>query len=98
MPRGSQPGERRGGRKLGVPNRATRDIKALAQEFSPKAIAGLAALAGLVEGVPPAQSEQARVAAMKELLDRGHGRPPQAIVGDQAGVGIVVNLVRFADD
>jgi hypothetical protein len=65
-----------------VPNKATRDIKALAQEFSPKAIAGLAGLAGLVEGIRPAQSEQARVAAMKELLDRGHGRPPQAIVGD----------------
>jgi hypothetical protein len=32
--------------------------------------------------VAPAQSEQARVAAMKELLDRAHGRPPQAIVGD----------------
>jgi hypothetical protein len=43
-----------------------------------RGIAGLAGLAGLVEGVRPAQSEQARVAAMKELLDRGHGRPPQA--------------------
>jgi hypothetical protein len=82
MPRGSRPGERRGGHKPGVPNKATRDIKALAQEYSPGAIAGLAELAGLVEGVRPAQSEQARVAAMKELLDRGHGRPPQAIVGD----------------
>jgi hypothetical protein len=66
-----------------VPNRATRDIKALAQEYSSEAIIGLAGLGGLVEGVPPAQSEQARVAALKELLDRGHGRPPQAIVGDE---------------
>jgi hypothetical protein len=82
MSRGSRPGERRGGRRAGVPNKATRDIKALAQQFSPKAIAGLAGLAGLIEGVAPAQSEQARVAAMKELLDRGHGRPPQAIIGD----------------
>jgi hypothetical protein len=66
-----------------VPNKATRDIKALAQEYSSEAIDGLAGLAGLVDGVPPAQSEQARVAALKELLDRGHGRPPQAIVGDE---------------
>jgi hypothetical protein len=83
MPSGSRPGERRGGRKPGVPNKATRDVKALAQEYSPQAIEGLAGLAGLIKGVPPAQSEQARVAALKELLDRGHGRPPQAIVGDE---------------
>ncbi len=41
---GSKPGERRGGRKKGVPNKATRDIKALAQKHGPEAIGKLVKL------------------------------------------------------
>jgi hypothetical protein len=67
-------GRKTGGRVAGTPNRATADIKALAQEYTPEAIKALAKLAGLVDDVPPAESEQARVAAIKELLDRGHGK------------------------
>lgn len=73
MARGSKPGERRGGRKAGTPNKATADIKALAQEYTKDAINELARLAG------KAESEAARVAAIKELLDRGHGRAAQAV-------------------
>lgn len=37
MPRGSKPGERRGGRKAGTLNQATKEIKAeLAQLFTPQ--------------------------------------------------------------
>ena len=73
--RGSKPGERRGGRKAGVPNKATRDIRALAQEHSEPAIRELARLA------IRAESEQARVSAIKELLDRGYGKPLQRTEG-----------------
>ena len=38
VPRGSRPGERRGGRQPGTPNKATASIRALAQEHSPEAI------------------------------------------------------------
>ena len=77
--RGSKPGERRGGRQKGTPNKVTADIKALCQEHTPSMIKELARLA------LKAQSEQARVAAIKELLDRGHGKSPQAITGANGG-------------
>lgn len=83
MPRGAKPGERRGGRKPGVPNKATRDIKALAQTYTSQAIEELAKLAGVAgDGEGKADSDQARIAALKELLDRGHGKAAQAITGD----------------
>ena len=57
-----------GGRKAGTPNKATADVKALAQSYAPEAIKELARLA------TSAQSEQARVAAIKEILDRAYGK------------------------
>jgi hypothetical protein len=78
--RGRKPGApKTGGRKPGVPNKATRDIKALAQEYTSKAIEELAKLAGMVDGETKAESEPARIAALKELLDRGHGKAPQSV-------------------
>jgi len=47
----------------------------LAQQYGPEAIAELARLA------TKAESEAARVAAIKELLDRGYGRAVQPIEG-----------------
>jgi hypothetical protein len=73
---------RRGGRQKGTPNKATADIKALAQPYGASAIAALAQLAGLIAGMPAAESEATRVAAIKELLDRGFGRATQPVVGD----------------
>jgi hypothetical protein len=81
MPRGCAPGERRGGRKPGVPNRATANIKALAQPYGAPAIAELAKLAGLTKA-PGAMLEATRVAALRELLDRGFGKATQHIGGD----------------
>ena len=75
MARGSQPGERRGGRQKGTPNKATADIKALAQQYAASAMTGLARLA------TEAESEAARVAAIKELFDRGFGKSKQPLVG-----------------
>lgn len=68
-----------GGRVKGVPNKATRDIKALAQVYTAKAIEELAKLAGMIDGEGKAESEQARISALKELLDRGHGKAAQSV-------------------
>jgi hypothetical protein len=69
---GRRPGA---GRKKGTPNKVTAEIKQLAQKYGPEAIAELARLA------TQAESEAARVAAIKELLDRGYGRAVQPIEG-----------------
>jgi hypothetical protein len=69
---GKRPGA---GRKAGVPNKATAEVKALAQVHA-KAV--LDELARLATG---AESEQARVAAGKEILDRAYGKPSQAVTG-----------------
>ena len=61
-----------GGRKRGVPNKATAEIKALAQEHGPKMIKKLVALTG-------SKDERTQIAAIRELLDRGYGRAAQAV-------------------
>lgn len=45
----------------------------MAQSYGPQALAGLWDLA------KGAESEQARVAAYKEILDRGYGKPGQSV-------------------
>lgn len=66
-----------GGRSKGTPNRATADIKALAQTYGPDAIDTLADIMKS-ESAP----EAARIAAAKELIDRGFGKATQPISGD----------------
>lgn len=66
-------GKKTGGRKAGIPNKVTADVRALAGEYGPVAIAELARLA------VKAENEQARVAACKELLDRAYGKSVQSI-------------------
>ncbi len=61
------------GRPKGSPNKATADIKALAQKYAPEAMVELARLA------TQAESEPARVAAIKELFDRGYGKAKQPL-------------------
>ncbi|WP_072389474.1 hypothetical protein [Hyphomicrobium sp. CS1BSMeth3] len=73
---GAKPGERRGGRRKGTPNRATADIKAAAQ------LHGAAALERLAYLMTNADSEAAQVAAAKEILDRAYGKAPQALTVD----------------
>ena len=86
-PRGAS---KTGGRKKGVPNKATRDIKALAQVHGPKAIKELARLA------LEADTHAARVAAIKELLDRGYGKSAQPLTGpDGEGPIQLEAKVRF---
>jgi hypothetical protein len=61
-----------GGRAKGVTNKVAADIKALAQEHGPDAVKTLAEIMKDVS-VSPA----ARVAAAKELIDRGYGKAMQ---------------------
>ena len=92
MARGSKPGERRGGRSAGIPNKVTRDVKELAQAYMGDAISGLAAIAK--DGtMPPA----ARVSAYKELLDRACGKSTQA-VAISGVLGIEKHANEMTDD
>lgn len=65
------------GRKPGVPNKATADVRAAAREYSAEA---LETLAGIMRGGK--QPAAARVAAAKELLDRAFGKSTQPLAND----------------
>ena len=60
-----------GGRQKGTPNKNTADLKALAAKHGPAAIKAIRVLADTGD------TEQVRMAAWRELLDRGYGRPAQ---------------------
>lgn len=83
-------GRKTGGRQKGTPNKATADIKAIAQKYSPGAILELAKMAGLT-GEEPAESEQARIRACEIILERAHGKATQLIAGDDTEAPINVN-------
>lgn len=68
MPRGARPGERRGGRIKGTPNKVTADIREAAQKHGP------AALKHLVHLMKNAEHEATQVSACKEVLDRAYGK------------------------
>jgi hypothetical protein len=73
-----------GGRIKGTPNKATADVKALASPY------GLEAVNTLVRIMNEGESEQARIAAAKELLDRGYGRPRQTLDVNDSSVNVYV--------
>jgi hypothetical protein len=73
----SHGGRREGaGRKKGVPNKATAEIREAARQYSDQAVKRLAQL------MTKAESEAAQVAACKEILDRAWGRPTQTHAND----------------
>jgi hypothetical protein len=86
---GSKPGERRGGRAKGVPNKATADVRAAAQRYTVEAIEMLASI------MRNGESEAARVAAADKILDRAHGRPSQAV--DLTG-NLNANITRTIEE
>ncbi len=93
LSRGSKPGERRGGRQKGTPNKVAADVRALAQEHTANAIKELARLA------EKSESDAARVAAIKELLDRGHGKSRQPVdVGGDPDAPIIHRIERVIVD
>jgi len=89
-------GRKTGGRTKGTPNRSTGVLKAYAQQFDEEAIDFLVSvMRGTVPVVAARGKKKAdkhgiafvqadyreRVAAARELLDRGHGKPAQALTG-----------------
>ena len=72
-------GTRIGGRQKGTPNKATADVKAAAQRYTDEALKALASI------MRNSDSDAAKVAAIREILDRGHGKPKQALIGGDEG-------------
>lgn len=66
----------RAGRKRGVPNKVTVEIRAIAR------LHGEAAVKELVRLMTKSKSEMARIAAAKEILDRGYVKATQPLSGD----------------
>ena len=84
---------RTGGRRKGTPNRATAEVRDAARKYTTRA---LKRLVGLMECGDP----RTEVAACREILDRGHGRPtqPAPAGGDGPPLAAVVNVIIEADD
>lgn len=72
-------GRKTGGRKKGVRNKATGEIKAICRQYGPAMVRALVRIA------TASTSPQARVAAIKEILDRGYGKTAQPITGEDGG-------------
>ena len=72
-------GKKTGGRTAGTPNKATEEIRTLAGAYSSETVEILIGIAR------NADSDAAKVAACRELLDRGHGKPRQPLTGGDAG-------------
>lgn len=85
-------GENRGnagkGRPRGSPNKATAEIKELAREYTAEALEALVAV--MREG--PAA---ARVAAVKEIFDRGYGKATQLVDANLSGGGVSDEMKRW---
>lgn len=68
---GKRPGA---GRPKGAPNKATAEVRDVAQGYTNEAVTTLVSI--FLDKDQPAAS---RVAAAREILDRGHGRSKQSI-------------------
>ena len=80
-------GQKTGGRRKGVPNKATQDIKAVARKYTPQAMETLVAL------LQREDSPAAQLGAARELLDRGYGKASQPIAGDEDSPLRVINEI-----
>jgi len=95
--RGSKPGERRGGRQKGTPNKATASIRDAAREYTGEA---LQTLVGVMrdDDAPHA----AKVSAANSVLDRGYGKASTVISGDEDGgpvkVATRIEIVGFGEE
>lgn len=76
------------------------EIQDLARKYGPAAIAKLAQMSGLVANTPAAENESARIAAIRELLDRGYGKAmqPTDITSNGESVRYVVLSVPEAEN
>lgn len=81
-----------GGRVKGRPNKATADVKALAQKYGPEAIEQLAAI------MRAGESDAVRKSAADSLLDRAYGRAPQTVTATVETTKYVVEMPAPAKD
>lgn len=70
-------GRKTGGRRAGTPNRATASIREVARKYTG---AALTTLDGIMRD--PKEQAVARIRAAEILLDRGYGKPAQAVIAD----------------
>ncbi|MGE0109152.1 MAG: hypothetical protein AB7S81_05225 [Bdellovibrionales bacterium] len=68
-------GIKTGGRQAGTPNKATAELKEMAQPYAPEALETLRRI------MQDSESDAARVSAAKEILDRSYGKACQPLSG-----------------
>ena len=89
-PTGKGLSQRGRGRPKGAKNKILFEIRAACQMHGEMAVRELARLAR------EAESDAAKVAAIKELLDRGYGKSPQPIDGDGNGAPVqIINRIEL---
>jgi hypothetical protein len=81
------------GRKKGVPNKATAEIKALARKHGPEAIKEIVKLAKNAK-----TAEAVRLAAWGVVLDRAYGKARQVVSGDDDGGAPITAIHRVIID
>lgn len=86
---GANKGNAGKGRPKGALNKATAEIKQAARKHGPEALKVLARL------MKDAESEQAQIAAAKEILDRAYGKATQP-VGEDPDMPFVSKAQRDA--
>lgn len=74
-----------GGRKKGVPNKVTRGLKAAFQKHD-------AALVKVLIALTKSDDENVRLKAVQACLDRGHGKPAQAV--ELAADDVITKIIR----
>jgi len=86
-------GHKTGGRQKGTPNKATRDIREAAMQYTPDA------LKTLHQVMQSSESDAARVAAAAHILDRAYGKPKQSteLTGADGGpIAVLTETERAA--
>jgi len=78
-------GRKTGGRRKGVPNKATAEVKAAIQKHGHELVEALLALT-------KSDDERVRLSAILAALDRGWGRPTQAV--DLGGEMAITKIER----
>jgi hypothetical protein len=82
-------GRKTGGRHRGTPNKRTVDLQALTRPYAGKVVAMLLAIVDS-DSAPLA----VKVVAGKELLDRGYGKPAQAVTGPEGGPLVMKQVIH----
>lgn len=86
---GFQKGNKLAGSRKGKPNKATAEIQTLARQYTSTALKELVRLS------TKAESEQARVSACREILDRAYGKPAQAHTGPDGEPLAIPGAISF---